>query len=47
MAGIIAGYAYRLAAGEFGGPWSWTMLVITLVTTVVVRYFLERLARGR
>ncbi|MFI2204746.1 hypothetical protein ACH47Z_28940 [Streptomyces sp. NPDC020192] len=47
VAGIIAGYAYRLAAGEFGGPWSWTMLIITLATTVVVRSFLERFAQGR
>ncbi|MFI6281592.1 hypothetical protein [Streptomyces sp. NPDC050988] len=47
VAGIIAGYGYRLAAGEFGGSWSWTTLGITLATTVVVRSFLERVARGR
>ncbi|WP_157876959.1 hypothetical protein [Streptomyces graminilatus] len=47
VVGIIAGYTYRLATGEFGGPWSWTMLGITLVTTMVMRSLHERIARGR
>jgi hypothetical protein len=47
VVGILAGYAYRLANGEFDGPWSWAMVGVTLVTTVVVRFLLERLARGR
>jgi len=47
VVGIIAGYTYRLVTGEFGGPWSWAMVAVTLVTTVVVRFLLERIARHR